>query len=106
MDLMWWPLAAAGLVALAAVVVLALVLPPDRARRRLRPLAHVDRLTSLPEYARVRRRELLLAAITLALLVILFSTAVLTAARPSGSDRDFEALHPEDIMLCVADPVT
>lgn len=106
MDLMWWPVAAAGVVCLAVVVLLALVLPLARARRRLRPLAHVDRLTSLPEYARIRQRELLSAAITLALLVVLFGTAVLTAARPSGSDHDFEALHPEDIMLCVADPVT
>ena len=106
MDLMWWPVAAAGLVALAATVALALVLPQSRARRGLRPLAHVDRLTRLPEFARVRRRELLSAATTLALLIILLGTAVLTAARPSGPNRDFEALHPQDIMLCVADPVT
>ena len=106
MGLTWWPVAAAGLCALVAVVVLTVVLPLARARRRLRPLAHVDRLTGLPEYARIRQREIVSAAITLALLVILFGTAVLTAARPSGSDRDFEALHPEDIMLCVADPVT
>jgi len=106
MGLTWWPVAAAGLCALVAVVVLTFVLPLARARRRLRPLAHVDRLTGLPEYARIRQREIVSAAITLALLVILFGTAVLTAARPSGSDRDFEALHPEDIMLCVADPVT
>jgi len=106
MDLMWWPVAAAGLGTLAAVVVLALVVRPAGARRRLRPLAHVDRLTSLPGYARIRRREIISAAITLVLLAMLFGTAVLTAARPSGSDRDFEALHPEDIMLCVADPVT
>ena len=32
MDLMWWPVAAAGLGCLVVVVVLALVLPPARAR--------------------------------------------------------------------------
>lgn len=106
MDLRWWPIALAGLLGVLACVVLAITLPTARAERRLRPLAHVDRLTALPEYARIRRREMLAAAITIALLVITVGTAVLTAARPSASGRDADALHPEDVMLCVGAPVT
>ena len=106
MDLRWWPIALAGVLCLAVCVVLAVVLSGGQAQRRLRPLAHVDRLTALPEYARIRRRETVLAATTIALLVVLFLTAALTAARPSGSGRAFDALHPEDLMLCVGAPVT
>ena len=106
MDLRWWPIALAAVVGLAVCVVLAIALPSTRADRTLRPLAHVDRLTALPEYARIRRRETALAVTTIALLVLLFLTAVLTAARPSVSGREFDALHPEDVMLCVGAPVT
>jgi hypothetical protein len=105
-DLRWWPVALVGLACLVACVVVAVVLPGARADRRLRPLAHVDRLTGLPEYARIRRREALAAATTIGLLVVLFAVAVLTAARPSATGRDVDALHPEDVMLCVGAPVT
>lgn len=106
MDLRWWPIAVAAVVALAVCVVLAIALRSAKADRTLRPLAHVDRLTALPEYARIRRRETALAVTTIALLIVLFLTAGLTAARPSGSGREFDALHPEDVMLCVGAPVT
>lgn len=106
MDLRWWPVTLAGLACLAVCVVVAVALPSATPDRMLRPLAHVDRLTALPEYARIRRRETVAAATTIALLVALFVTAALTAARPSGSGRDFDALHPEDVMLCVGAPVT
>lgn len=101
MDLMWWPLTAVAVLCLVAGMALAIALPAARVRRSLRPLAHIDRLTGLPEYARVRRREAIAAFITIALLVVLFVTAALTAARPSGSGKDFDAQHPEDVMLCV-----
>lgn len=106
MELMWWPVAAAAALCLAAGMLLAVALPTARVRRTLRPLAHVDRLTRLPEYARIRRREAWAALTTIALLVVLFGTAALTAARPSGSGKDFDALHPEDVMLCVGAGVT
>lgn len=106
MDLRWWPVALTGLVCLAVCVVLAVALPTARAERMLRPLAHVDRLTALPEYARIRRRQTAVAVTTIGLLVAVFFAAALTAARPSGSGRDFDALHPEDVMLCVGAPVT
>lgn len=106
MDLRWWPVALAGLVCLVACMAVAVALPSARADRQLRPLAHVDRLTRLPEYARIRRRETLAAATAIALLVVLFGTAALTAARPVASGREFDALHPEDVMLCVGAPVT
>jgi hypothetical protein len=104
-DLRWWPIALAGVLALAVCLALAMALPSAQADRMLRPLAHVDRLTALPEYARIRRRETVLAVTTIALLVVLFLTAALTAARPSGSGREFDALHPEDVMLCVGAPI-
>jgi hypothetical protein len=103
-DLRWWPVALAGLICLIACVALALIRPLDRADRGLRPLAHVDRLTSLPEYARIQRRESITAATTIALVVIVFVVATLTAARPSASAREFDALHPEDVMLCLGAP--
>ncbi|AQT80499.1 hypothetical protein B1R94_16325 [Mycolicibacterium litorale] len=106
MDLMWWPVAAAALLCLTAGMVLAIALPAARGRGTARPLAHVDRLTRLPEYARIRRREALAALTTIALLVVLFVAAALAAARPSGSAKDFDALHPEDVMLCVGAGVT
>jgi hypothetical protein len=104
-DLRWWPIALAGVLALAVCLALAMALPSAQADRMLRPLAHVDRLTALPEYARIRHRETVLAVTTIALLVVLFLTAALTAARPSGSGREFDALHPEDVMLCVGAPI-
>lgn len=106
MDLRWWPIALAGLICLIACAATAMLLPPRRTDRGLRPLAHVDRLTALPEYARIRRRETIAAIVTLALLVMLFLSATLTAARPSGAGRDFDELHPADVMLCVGAPVT
>ncbi|BBY66519.1 hypothetical protein [Mycolicibacterium helvum] len=106
MDLRWWPVALAGLVCVVACVVIAAVAPNARADRRLRPLAHVDRLTALPEYVRIRRRETLSAAATIVLLAVAFGAAAVTAARPSATGREFDGLHPEDVMLCVGAPVT
>ncbi len=109
MDLKWWPITAGGVVALVVVVLVAMVIPLPTVTRVLRPLAHVNRLTELPEYARVARARFLALIITAALLLILFVAAIITAGRPVGfssATRNFEALHPEDIMICVGEPVT
>lgn len=109
MDLKWWPLTAGGVLALLVVVLVAMIAPLPTVARVLRPLAHVSRLTTLPEYARVARSRFLALVVTAALLVILFAAAIVTAGRPVGfssATRNFEALHPEDIMLCVGEPVT
>lgn len=106
MELRWWLVAVAGLAALAACFVLAVVVPLNPQRRRLRPLAHIDRLTRLPEYARAARLRSVSTVLTLVLLLVLFGAAALTAARPTGVDRGFDAAHPEDLMLCVGSPVT
>ena len=45
MDLKWWPVAAIGAACFLAIVALAALLPMTAARRRLRPLANVARLT-------------------------------------------------------------
>ena len=36
----------------------------------------------------------------------MFGAATWAAARPTGASKDFDAAHPEDIMLCVGQPVT
>jgi hypothetical protein len=105
MDLRWWPVAALGSAALVAAVLLAALLPMTAARRRLRPLANVARLTRLPEYARMARLRSLSTVVTLVVLAVMFGAATWAAARPTQADRDFQAAHPEDIMLCVGQPV-
>lgn len=109
MELRWWPVVVAGLVCLAVCVTLAALLPMPQVRRRLRPLAHVDRLTRLPEYARVVRLQFWSMLGLVALLVVLFLEALLASSRPAGfsfADYDADAAHAEDIMLCVGEPVT
>jgi hypothetical protein len=105
-DLKWWPVAAIGSACFVAVVVLAALLPMTAARERLRPLANVARLTRLPEYAKVARLRSLSTVVTLVVLTITFGAATWAAARPTGAGKDFDATHPEDIMLCVGQPVT
>lgn len=77
-------------------------------RRALRPLAHIDRLTRLPEYARVYRLYFFSVVATLVLLLATFLTALTASARPSGlssSTRAFDDAYPVDVMLCVGEPV-
>lgn len=106
MDVKWWPVAALGSSCLLAAVALAALLPMTAARRQLRPLANIARLTRLPEYARVARLRSLSTIVKLVVLSVMFSAATWAAARPSKAGNDFDAMHPEDIMLCVAQPVT
>jgi hypothetical protein len=75
----------------------------------LRPLAHVERLTSMPEYVRAARAKYVSALITLVLLVIVCLAALLATSRPTGlwsAARNSGAVGPEDIMACVGQPVT
>lgn len=107
MGLTWWPIAVIGFACLAGAVALALLAPTKQVQRRLRPLANTARLTSLPEYARVARARTVSMIVTIVLLVLLFGTAVLASARPSGLWWSLQASEvPEDIMLCVGEPVT
>ncbi len=105
MDLKWWPVALAGLACFVAVVALAALLSMSAARRRLRPLANVARLTRLPEYAKVARLRSLSTVVTLVVLTVMFGAATWAGARPSVASNDFDVAHPEDIMLCVGQPV-
>lgn len=107
MALSWWPVAALGFGCLGAAVALAWAIPLDQRQRRLRRLANTSRLTSLPQYARVARMQSVSAVTIIVLLVLLFSAAVLAAARPTGWWWSSEPTDiGEDIMLCVAQPVT
>lgn len=103
MELSRWPVAVAGLVCLAAVIALAVLWPHTQRLRRLRPLAHVDRLTGLPEYRQLLRRRFWTMLGLAVLLVVLTVEALLASARPV---RPHDAAYPEDIMLCVGQPVT
>jgi hypothetical protein len=108
-DLRWWAIAVAGLLCVAVGAATAWLLPVERVARRLRPLAHVDRLTRLPEFARVHRIYVISMAITAGLLILAFTAAVVAAARPitlAAADDGYDAAHPRDIMLCVGQPVT
>ncbi|WP_156689743.1 hypothetical protein [Mycobacterium sp. Marseille-P9652] len=109
MELKWWPVLDAGLLCLAVAVAAAALTPMARVRRTLRPLAHVDRLTRLPEYVRVHRAYLVSVLVTGVLLLATFLTALTAGARPTGmasSRRAFDAAHPEDVMLCAGQPAT
>jgi hypothetical protein len=105
-DLMWWPVAVAGIACLAMAVVFAMLLPMDQMRRRLRPLANVTRLTRLPEYKRVARSRTAANMVSLLLLAVLFAAALVAGARPTGWSSVGGSQTPEDIMLCVGEPVT
>ncbi|OBI12006.1 hypothetical protein A5714_15855 [Mycobacterium sp. E2462] len=105
MDLKWWPVAALGSAGVVAIVALAALLPMTAARRRLRPLANVARLTRLPEYAKVARLRSLSTAVTLVVLAVMYFAATWAAARPTVAGTDFDAAHPEDIMLCAGQAV-
>jgi hypothetical protein len=108
-ELRWWAVAIAGLACLTLCIALATLLPMPRVRQRLRPLAHVDRLTGLPEYARVVRMQWWSLLVTAVLLVIVFLAALLASSRPVGfssTNHNLGAASPEDIMLCVGAPVT
>ena len=107
MGLTWWPVAVAGFLCLAAAVALALLLPMEQVRRQLRALANTARLTRLPEHARMARSRIMSTIVAIVLLVLLFGSAVLAAARPTGWSWQLNALDsPEDIMLCVDQPVS
>lgn len=106
MDLRWWPVAVAGLVCLAVAFALAMLLPMEQVRRRLQPLANTARLTRLPEYARVARARSLSMLVAIVLLVLMFGAAVLATARPADWAWLGTSEAPEDIMLCVGEPVT
>ncbi|OBI74018.1 hypothetical protein [Mycobacterium sp. E740] len=107
MALTWWPVAVVGFACLAGAVALAVLTPTRQAQRQLRPLANTARLTRLPEYARVARTRTVSMIVTIVLLILLFAVAVLSSARPSGLWWSLQTTEaPEDVMLCVGEPVT
>ena len=96
MPLLW-------LAALAAAVGVAAVLA-RRSRRRTAaslPIAHRDRLTSLPGYARaLRRYRFLLVGFIASVLVLLIGVAAITA-RPASVSSVQPKLSNRDIVLCL-----
>ncbi|BBY73728.1 hypothetical protein MPRF_06270 [Mycolicibacterium parafortuitum] len=105
MDLRWWAVAAAGLGAVVLAVALAMLLPAGGRQDRQLPLANTARLTRLPEYRAVIRRQTRAAVAALALLIALCAVAAVTSARPTTTQRDAgAAAQREDIMLCVGEP--
>ncbi len=105
MGLTWWAVPVLGAVALLLVVAAVLLLPTPRAAQRREPFAHTLRLTRLPEYRAVVRRQTRATAIAVALLIMLFATTILVTARPTAP-VDTGTGSRDDIMLCVAQPAT
>lgn len=104
---MWWPVAAAGLGCLILAIALAMLLPVKGRQDRQVPLANTVRLTRLPEYRAVVRRQTRVTAVALALLALLFTATALASARPTGTFWEADTSAPrDDIMLCSAAPVT
>jgi hypothetical protein len=101
--------AIAGCVALAVCIAVVLLRPMEHERRRLRPIANAQRLTRLPEYVRAKRLRTARAVLTIALLAVIFASAVVVTARPTGlptAARQFVDGDPEDVMVCLGGPLT
>ncbi|MDG4663539.1 hypothetical protein [Mycobacterium sp. 236(2023)] len=106
MELTWWPVVAAGLGAIVLVVALAVLIPIKGSQADQLPLANTSRLTRLPEYRAVVRRQTRAGVIALTLLILLCAVTILAGARPFEISTDAEGSAPrEDIMLCVGTPV-
>ncbi len=108
MELTWWLVAIAGCVALAICIMAVLLRPMTFGRRQPRALANLARLTGLPEYRRAARLRTITAAGTISLLVVIFTATVIAGARPIGLPTlggESPAAQPEDIMLCIGEPV-
>ncbi|MEW5813496.1 MAG: hypothetical protein AB1925_29065 [Actinomycetota bacterium] len=105
MGLTWWAVPVIGAVALIVVAAAALLLPTPRAAQRREPLAHTARLTRLPEYRAVVRRQTRATAIAVVLLTLLFAITMLATARPTAP-VDTGSGPRDDIMLCVGQPAT
>jgi Ca-activated chloride channel family protein len=99
----WWLLPAWAVI--VAVVAVVLVRRVRRARRadtaKSLPIAHRDRLTALPGYARALRRyrRLLLALVAGAAVLLVASVAL--SARPASVDTVQPDLSSRDIVLCL-----
>lgn len=109
MDLIWWAVAAAGCLALAGCVGLALLPKESVGPDEFVPLANTRRLTRLPEYVRAARRRTVSAVVAMVTLTIAFAASALIAARPTGLpswSRANQVATPEDIMVCVGGPLT
>jgi len=103
MELIAWWAPLVWLAALAAAVGVAAVLA-RRSRARTAaslPIAHRDRLTALPGYARaLRRYRLLLVGLVASGLVLLIGVAAITA-RPASVSSVQPELSNRDIVLCL-----
>ncbi|KRE27864.1 hypothetical protein ASG82_16070 [Mycobacterium sp. Soil538] len=105
MGLMWWAVPVVGLCAAAVAIAAAVLVPARRNAQRREPLAHTVRLTRLPEYRTVVRRQTRATAMVVLLLALLFATTLLASARPTEPVTN--AAGPrDDVMLCVGQPVT
>ncbi|CCQ45871.1 von Willebrand factor type A domain protein [Pseudarthrobacter siccitolerans] len=100
MELMFWwvvPLGAAG----AGLAAWTALHPARNANARRRPAAHVDRLTSLPEYQAALRRHRRWLVVAAAACGALLASTLLAAGRPVAVDTIRPEQHNRDIVLCL-----
>jgi len=98
----WWmPLAAA--VFIAAVVVAVVLVRRSRAEHAALslPIAHGDRLTSLPSYRAALRRYRILVIAAVSLVVLALLASVTLASRPAAPTVATPDLASRDIVLCL-----
>jgi Ca-activated chloride channel family protein len=98
--ILWW----LPLVWLAVIAVVVLLARRRGARARSDaslPIAHRDRLTSLPGYARAVRRYRRLLVVTVASLVLVLLAALALSARPATVTSVQPRMENRDIVLCL-----
>lgn len=98
----WWmPILWTVVVALAVTIAILLRRRKSASLREARPIAHSDRLTTLPEYrAAVARYAWLLVALS-GVSVVLLVAGVTLAARPATKSVVYPELNNRDIVLCL-----
>jgi hypothetical protein len=109
LELRWAPVFDVGKFLLMGGVLGAALLPlRGKAGTALRPLARVERLTALPEYVRAARIQRALLLVTTVSVLAVLVCVLYASARPLQTERagGSDQRHPDDVMLCVAAPVT
>lgn len=100
----WWMLVLWGVVGLASLAGVVIMRKTRQSKPRdasAVPVAHSDRLISLPAYQALMKKYRLLVGILAACMVLLVLTGVLLSARPVAVTVDRPEVYSRDIVLCL-----